>query len=335
MKCLGEGTFGKVEAKGNYAIKHFNKLHHLIAEVFVTRYTGSEHIIELRRCNFAELTMTMDRWDASLAHVLNGSLSYSQKVKIHKCIVKALIELQSKYIVHCDIKPDNVLVDHTRTKAILADCGVSSISNRAKIQCTPKGFTHPNTVSHKSHDLFGLAIITLQIFTSCSIMEWKNKEQLREKIRRYMKDGKLAYATINLIKDDPLKCWDARKFMFYLYREDYSPICKKLIVHQSYDEELKLIVYNKIRELTKKYNTKRSRRCNDCAISLLTRLKPDNAQIELYVYAFVMIFAAVFGSASIRKEMVINDWGLNIEKMYACFSTIISCEDIVDLMFAP
>src|SRR5437868_3226133 len=163
-KILGNGTFGTVAKVDGDAVKSFKKLHALVNEVFVTRYvSGSPYFIKIKKYDLNSLTMTMDLWHTSLDQALKMGVSREKRQMLHICILRGKAYLESRYILHADLKLQNILVNSDSTKAVIADFGVSSASNSAKVECTPNIASPLETFSHRSHDAFGLVVITLQL----------------------------------------------------------------------------------------------------------------------------------------------------------------------------
>jgi calcium/calmodulin-dependent protein kinase I len=104
--------------------------------------------------------------------VKSGYLSEAECAKILRAILKALIYLHSKNIMHRDIKPDNILFKRTNfqdSDILLADFGLAAYTgiNKCSIhRCGTPGFIAPEIINKKEGvmydnkcDIYSLGII--------------------------------------------------------------------------------------------------------------------------------------------------------------------------------
>jgi len=343
---LGKGAFGSVHVDKNspdQAVKSFKNVDHLVAEAFSTRYVSGPYTIKLLSCHFRNKTMTTQRWNTSLENVLSKEfLTLSQKEKIHRCILQGLAHLESLKMVHADLKPSNILVNADRTEAVLADFGLSSKSNSAKVMQTAMAFSPKDvTKSHRSHDLFSFVIITLQIFYSYQIRRViGSRAELRDVIRSVVPQGLLLDVLLHLIPDNVIDCWSAEKALRKLYNIKLPRVVNKLIHHDSICEETKIFVEKSVSDLQDKYHFRKGANCIQAMISLLSKVNIPEEKVFLYVSTMCYIFSCLFGRS---KKMKLEDRisldslkrlnRCNEDTIYFCIMTILKTKEAIAVMF--
>lgn len=344
---IGEGTFGAVIAKNGNAVKFFDKLSSLINEVVVTRYVSGEssYFIKAKKYDPGKLTMTMELWHTSLNRALSKGMTMSQRKMVHICILKGKAFLESRYIVHADLKLQNILVSADYTKAVIADFGASSMSNTAKIQCTPNIASPVLPTSHRSHDNFSLIVLTLQLiynytFTCAS----KTRAQLRSVVRFVVKEKDEAEALCGLIRDKETECARTSKLLYDLYgiKVDYKMKEIDLVVTQ--DLDLCDLIKIHIEALSKLHKFNKKDRCRSCCVSVLSRLDADSQKRKIYITTMAFIFACTFEYTSAKdfekeERMKLTDATsyakCTKEDIFSALNTILKYKDIITFIFIP
>jgi hypothetical protein len=147
LRKLGEGTFGKVwlfeaaQSGKRVAVKFFvrgatQQWQLLQAEIMqLARLFGDPGIVQLQDLEpdatppYCILTYAEG---GSLADALkNGPMPVAKALQIFGDAAKALAYVHAKGIIHCDLKPGNVLLD-ARGKALLADFGQAHLASDLK-----------------------------------------------------------------------------------------------------------------------------------------------------------------------------------------------------------
>src|SRR5436189_1973265 len=114
-KFLGEGAYGKVRAHNNLAVKTFNDLLPLVQEYAALKYLRDcDYIVKVDKVDFEQLELYMELYDDSLRGFISkhrGSKTYLTKIDtIINHILKGLIEIHDRGLLHGDIKPSNILI---------------------------------------------------------------------------------------------------------------------------------------------------------------------------------------------------------------------------------
>lgn len=144
LRCLGEGSFGMVwlarerKTGRHVAIKFFTNRRGL-DWTLLTREVEKLAVLDSSR----DVVQLLDvGWDhdppyfvmeflphESVASLLDkGPLSVKQSIEITKSVARALVHAHGAGILHCDIKPANILLDHG-DEARLGDFGQSRLSS--------------------------------------------------------------------------------------------------------------------------------------------------------------------------------------------------------------
>ena len=126
---LAEGTYGRIfEVRRGVVLKKYkNEMFGLspdfIREVSALKSVRSSYVIEILDVN--EDSIELPYYSSSLYHAIKNKLPLKPKLLL-KTICLGLYELHSIGIVHCDIKPGNVMVKDDGTACII-DTGFSKI----------------------------------------------------------------------------------------------------------------------------------------------------------------------------------------------------------------
>ncbi|AGE57292.1 serine/threonine-protein kinase [Paramecium bursaria Chlorella virus NE-JV-4] len=155
QKIVGKGSFGFVvsaydENNQKIAIKHAHSDVYsssmLMKEYRMLKMLDHPNIIKPVKLNIEEITSTiLPYYDAGVSMVLpyykndvldyvndNGHLDDHDVKLFIKAIASALKHAHDKNIVHLDIKPENILLNHDISKCVLADWGGSKFENEIK-----------------------------------------------------------------------------------------------------------------------------------------------------------------------------------------------------------
>jgi serine/threonine protein kinase len=190
IKQVGKGAFGvvlKATHKGNkYAIKIGSRIDILFESTYIDELTqngGSEYVINtfippITYENFSSLIMPF--YDTDLRHIINSkqSLSNAHIQSILRDILKGLDHTHSLGIIHCDIKPANILVQGNPLKCVLTDYGISKKNglNIGHHSCT-RWYRPPEIIERKHYsfpiDIWGFGCILYEVVTGDILFKGK------------------------------------------------------------------------------------------------------------------------------------------------------------------
>ena len=182
IKQVGKGAFGivlKATHKGNnYAIKIGCTLDILLESTYIDELKqngGSEYVITslIPPITYEYVSaLIMPFYDTDLRHLINSkqSLSNAHIQCILKHILEGLVHTHSLGIIHCDIKPANILVQGNPLKCVLTDYGISKKKgvNIGDHSCT-RWYRPPEIIVKKQYsfpaDMWGFGCIIYELVT--------------------------------------------------------------------------------------------------------------------------------------------------------------------------
>lgn len=341
---LGRGTFGKVYRDRNAAVKKFKEPDFLIQELIILKYMKeSMHVVKVREFSLSLLQIRMDLYDMSLKDLmLRYQMGFEQKESVFKDILKGISEMHSLELVHCDLKPANILLTINPLYAVICDPGLASLSHHGRFLQTPKGYRRPdNQLNNKlgqRQDLYSISVFCLEMFAGIMLKETITPERLREIIKEVSIPAHIKEVLTEFSKMESDKYPTARSVLIGLYKTDSilaMPIVtfSKPIISKEDDR----YVYETIKERTEKQLIEKGKRGY---IMLIERFNNRNypvvprTQYPLYIACVMLILSAMFGRHGFNYNSVMaitgNAWSR--EDINRVITDIVTKDELLNIL---
>lgn len=341
IEMLGQGTFGTVTKHGNTAVKKFKKLSSLVQEVFITSYISrSPQIIKLMGCDFKEMTMTTQLWKCSLADAIGSRrMTLDGKVSIMKDLLVGVAIVHGLFVVHADLRSSNILVNSTYDRAVIVDFGLSSTNNCAKVHQTTDNYQPQTPSSYNGHDMYGLAVSLLEMFSGNRIGRKQKPSVLRRYARENMSSDLLARAIVRMVPDNPRDAVDAKEILSDTFRirmdePSYVVSDRSGVLTSSLSDHIKSCAKTKASLL----GLCKSPRYVLCVLWYLSKRSVGQITSSLLlrtIEVMALIWSSVFGPRGYDEKAVLKSGKLSEDDIFATLADILGDTFVVDYMFAP
>lgn len=356
MSFIGKGTYGSVVKKGDSAKKKFHKLSHLIQEYVAIRYlSGNQNIVDYKKVNFNTLELSMFFHEMNMRDWLQGKMegecgkvNNKNKMILLRDILRGLAYLHELDLAHGDIKPSNILVDcdNGEISGILADLGFVSIDKYAKVERTAELYRDIYIHNHKSHDIYSLGIIMLEMFGRLRLKEQpKSYKYLHEIIRKEVKNKKIADLIVKMTLEDYTKRPDAQYLLQEIFGEEKLEVfcydIKPLINEHNLDTKTDSKIYSWIRRYSEQLELNRGKRGYLALRRFLTKNPDvDDQDIKIYTCAMLIILSSVFSrSSSYTVSDAISDCKhykkYDKEEVIEIIADLLDDDDIIRILLCP
>lgn len=220
---IGKGSYGEVSIRNGKAVKKFKKLHNMIQEVVALNYLSDcEYVVKIHDIDLFHLEMTMDLYDCSLRRWLVSNRRNKKAINIViKDILCGLIELHDRNLAHGDLKPSNILIRNSPLKAVLGDCGFTSIDKYSKVAFTADGYRDPNLLQCWTHDIYSLGVCLLELISGYNSFRSLPHSQLQTQINNHIHDSTYRDIISRCVSPDKKIRPTAREILLVLYDINY------------------------------------------------------------------------------------------------------------------
>jgi len=309
-----EGAYGSVEFYGKHAIKRFKSnttKEHIIREVAALMYTAAcPYIVKIHDFDLYDNTIVMQRYDTDLKEWLSRnsySSSSDKKVIIIKNILLGLIFLHERGLVHGDLKPNNILVQHSPFHVVLGDCGFVSISKYARVDLTARAYKELNVSHAPEHDMFSFGVCLIEILTG-------KRSQRTDYDSLYMYvnncDGissKFKHIIKRLITEDKSHRLTAKQCYAMIFGETSGNASKfvspAIVKNINKNNKFYSIFY----DLNFRYKINRSKKCYGALHNMFKSTNLSHKECLLYSCAALVIVGSCFGGEHARYPFRIRD----------------------------
>ncbi len=128
---VGQGCYSTVKAIGNEAVKTINhkNFESSVREIAIIRMLSHPNIIKITKIEYCKSTTNihMKRYDCDLSVFLLENLSLDVIYNLGYQLLSGVNYIHSAGVIHCDLKPQNLLIDIKSLKLVICDFGIASL----------------------------------------------------------------------------------------------------------------------------------------------------------------------------------------------------------------
>ncbi len=359
MSFLGKGAYGSVQKRGKYAVKKFHKTSHLIQEYAAYRYlSGVDNICQCYKVDFDTLEIYMEAHCMDMRDWLtNGHklkelyarISDKNKMTILRDILRALVYLHSRNLVHGDLKPSNILIDintqYKTVQGILGDLGFVSLDKYAKVDRTAELYRDIEIHHNKSHDIYSLGIIMLELFGDVKLKRQPTSyKELHEMMSTKIKNGQMAKLVISMTNSDYTKRPEAEYILKEIFKDEKIPSVEypdydTLIDAPGLDPSVKKKIYSWVKVTADEEKLNRGKRGYYALLKFFSK-NPEITDYKLYTCSMFVILSSVFGESNTYAtndalEMCANHGKYNRTDAINAMADLLNDDDVIQILLTP
>ena len=302
---LGRGKYGSVTTDPNddrCARKQFRRMKDLVQEVMVTHYLSDcDQVVAIKAVKVKTLEMVTVKWVMNLqSYHRSRDISYKRGINIFEQLLKGLVYMQDRYIVHGDIKLNNILINNN-FDVCFCDFGMSSIDCYAKSKGAAPGYCRKTTDNHYGHDMFAIAVCMSEIFCNIPLERYRQPSILREQVTRSSAHSIIKRVVNLMAPDDINKAANAKTILRLLTNTNDIPRyplrqpIKYPTQTPTYDIEW---MRDTIGTICTRYGINRSRKCCMALLNYFNSpsYKETAHKYDIYVAVALFTFSSSFGS---------------------------------------
>lgn len=338
---INQGAYGAVYSKGNNAYKHFRKLNALVQEFAAGAFLrGCKNIVTIKKAHYDTLRLKMELYQKNLRLWMADNHTHGQKRKVFSDLLVALTEIHRRDIVHGDIKPGNILINENNKgepTCYLGDLGFVSISKFSKVRRTTEAYRDKLMLANSGHDLYSLGLVVLELFADVRVKRQVTHEEIKEEVKKSIKDTTIAAAIIGLTDPDYRKRPSAEDLLNRIFGYDPTvhlrkwPEDRKRVPDESKFKE----VEGWVREVSKKYEINRAKRGFRCLIIFFAEEGVNKSDYPRYTAAMLMILASLFGKSGFDERVACKWADCKYDNFLPALASLLSNSGIISGLLNP
>jgi len=338
-ELLGKGAYGQVLIKNGNACKKFKYLSHLIQEYTALNYLRDcQNVVNIKGVSFEDLELYMDLYDCNLREWLIKYKNPTDIMKIIHDILLGLIELHDRSMAHGDLKPTNILIKLNPLKAVLGDCGFSSIAKYSKVDRTAPLYQEQDITFASTHDMYSLGICLIELLCNFKIKQKPTYHQLKIITEEKISNNDHRKIIANLVNEDKSKRYTSRELFSLLFNESPKKWIKRDVLGGvSISEENRNFIKKLFSHTCHEFNIHRGFRGYKALLIYLDNHRIDPKEYKLYIGVTLMILSSLFGESGFREDAIIelcpNKYNKN--DIYKVLKNILSNDLFVNGILCP
>ncbi|MEI6806466.1 MAG: protein kinase [Myxococcaceae bacterium] len=222
---LGSGAFGVVYGGTLYGSTPvaFKELEHCSGNIAETLQKEVEQMMKVSHPNVVKVYgllcgkdpktpsgIVMERLGHSLEEVVHRGLSPEQKMKYTQDIMAGMGRVHEGRLVHCDLKPQNILITENRHTAKIIDFGISQgkstiiFSNAARSRGTVQ-YMAPEVLSGQrlglSCDVYSFGVLLYELWSGQKAWDTYSEDQIHNNVLRGVRPTTLEQMQTEAVPD--------------------------------------------------------------------------------------------------------------------------------------
>lgn len=326
--------------KDGKAVKTFKKAKHLLQEWLAGRYLREAlHVVKPFSFNLRTREMSMELYDMTLHDWMfskRGMTELDKKI-VFRELLKALVEIHERGLVHGDIKPNNVLVNRHPIRVVIGDLGFVSLETFAKVERTATSYRDTVISNSYAHDIFSLGILALELFGDSKIVRQAGYEELQQACVTYVKEPVMRSIILAMLNENHISRPSSSEILHLLYG---ITIPVGLKVSPLFDVPLDshLSIKRWMKTIASLYDIKRPKRGYRILCMVFRRGELSPSDMMFYAATMLMVLSTMFGRSGFAEMQVLYNCGVDgvdISDVHSVLEYFMNDEEIIDALLLP